>query len=80
MAGRGCKKIISDEDMAQAEGYAYEGCQNNTIEGLLRWARGFISEDDFDLLRICDHPDEVIEDIQKWYKTQEVVGRKALLK
>lgn len=43
MAGRGCKKIISDEDMAQAEGYAYDGCQNNTIEGLLRWARGFIS-------------------------------------
>ncbi len=55
-------------------------------KGFLEWlqasalARGYISEDDFDLLRICDHPDEVIEAIQKWYKKQEIVGRKALLK
>ena len=55
-------------------------------KGFLEWlrssalARGYVSEEDFDLLRICDHPDEVIEAIQKWYKKQEVVGRKALLK
>ena len=55
-------------------------------KGFLEWlrssalVRGYISEEDFDLLRICDHPDEVIEAIQKWYKKQEVVGRKALLR
>jgi len=55
-------------------------------QGLLDWlqssvlARGFISEDDLDLLRICDHPDEVIEAVQRWYMKQEVVGRKAMLK
>ena len=55
-------------------------------KGFLEWlqssalARGYISEDDLDLLRVCDHPDEVIEAVQKWYIKQEVVGRKALLK
>ena len=55
-------------------------------QGLLDWlqssvlARGFISEDDLDLLRICDHPDEVIEAVQRWYMKQEVVGRKAMPK
>ena len=55
-------------------------------KGFLEWlqssalARGYISEVDFDLLRVCDHPDEVIEAVQKWYIKQEVVGRKALLK
>ena len=55
-------------------------------QGFLNWlqssvlARGFISEDDFDLLRVCDHPDEVIEAVQRWYVKQEVVGRKAVLK
>ncbi len=55
-------------------------------KGFLEWlqssalARGYISEVDFDLLRICDHPDEVIDAIQKWYTKQEVIGRKALPK
>jgi len=55
-------------------------------KGFLDWlqssvlARGFISEDDLNLLRICDHPDEVIEAVQRWYERQEVVGRKALLR
>lgn len=55
-------------------------------KGFLEWlqssalARGYISEDDLDLLRVCDHPDEVIEAVQKWYMKQEVVGRRALLK
>lgn len=54
-------------------------------KGFLDWlrntvlARGFISEDSLDLLRVCDRPDEVIEAIQKWYQNQEVSGRKALL-
>jgi uncharacterized protein (TIGR00730 family) len=54
-------------------------------EGFLGWLRnctldkGYISEEDFDLLRICDQPDEVIEAVQKWYQKQEIVGRKALV-
>jgi hypothetical protein len=54
-------------------------------KGLLHWlrnsvlARGFISEGDLDLLRVCDEPDEVTEAVQKWYIKQAVVGRKALL-
>ncbi len=55
-------------------------------KGFLDWlqsstlARGFISEEDLDLLRVCDHPDEVVESVQRWHEKQEVVGRKALLK
>ncbi len=55
-------------------------------KGFLDWLRstvlaaGYISEDDFNLLRICDQPDEVIETVQRWHTKQEVVGRKALLK
>ena len=54
--------------------------------GFLDWlqsstlAREFISEEDLDLLRVCDHPDEVIEAVQRWYMKQEVVGRKAVLR
>jgi uncharacterized protein (TIGR00730 family) len=40
--------------------------------------RGFISEGDFDLLRVCDHPNEVAETVLMWHEKQEVVGRKAL--
>jgi len=55
-------------------------------KGLLDWlqssvlARGFISEEDLDLLRVCDEPDTVIETVQRWYAKQEVVGRKALVR
>jgi len=55
-------------------------------KGFLDWlksstlARGFVSEDDLNLLRVCDHPDEVLEAVQRWYIKQEVVGKKALLK
>jgi len=54
-------------------------------KGFLDWlqspvlARGFISEEDLNSLRVCDHPDEVTEAVQGWYIRQEVVGRKALL-
>jgi predicted Rossmann-fold nucleotide-binding protein len=53
-------------------------------EGFLNWlkntvlARGFISEVDFNHLWVSDHPEEVVEGVQKWYIKQEVVGRKAL--
>jgi len=53
-------------------------------KGFLDWLRssvlyrGFISEVDFDLLRVCDHPDEVTEAVGVWYTKQEVVGRKAI--
>ena len=53
-------------------------------EGFLTWlkdfalVRGFISEEDFDLLRVCDQPAEVVETVQKWYIKQEIVGRKAV--
>ena len=53
-------------------------------EGFLNWlkssvlARGFISEGDVKHLTVSDHPDEVVEAVQKWYIKQEVVGRRAL--
>lgn len=53
-------------------------------KGLLDWlhesvlTQGFISEEDFDLLRVCDDPDAVIETVQRWYVGQEVFGRKAV--
>lgn len=55
-------------------------------KGLLNWLEssvlkgGYISEDDLQLLRVCDDTDEVIEVVQKWYIKQEVVGRKALVR
>jgi uncharacterized protein (TIGR00730 family) len=55
-------------------------------KGFLDWlrgsvlSRGYISEKDFDLLRVLDRPDEVVEAIQRWYVGREVIGRKALFK
>ena len=55
-------------------------------KGFLGWMRnsvlaeGFISEGDFDLVRICDRPSEVVEAIQRWHTRHEVIGRKALPK
>ena len=40
--------------------------------------RGYVSEEDFELLRICDDPTSVVETVQKWYIKQEVAGRKAI--
>ncbi len=31
-------------------------------------------------LRVCDHIDEIIEAVQRWYIKQEIVGKKALPK
>ena len=52
--------------------------------GFLDWLRNsvlsrkYISEHDFDLLRVADRPDEVVEAIRRWYVGHEVIGRKAL--
>jgi len=54
--------------------------------GFLDWlqksvlARGFISEEDFSLLRVCDEPDTVVETVNKWYTERQVVGMGALVK
>jgi len=53
-------------------------------KGFLDWMRttvlgqDCISEEDLDLLRICDTPTEVAETVQRWYIKHEIVGRKAL--
>ena len=53
-------------------------------KGFLDWLRSsvlgkkFISEEDFNLLRVCDDPDEVIDVVQSWYMKHEVTGRRAL--
>ena len=53
-------------------------------KGFLNWlrssvlSRGFISEADFDLLRVYDHPDEAIEAVRVWHAKQEIIGRKAI--
>jgi len=53
--------------------------------GFLEWlrssvlARELISEEDLNLLRVCDEPDDVIELIQRWHIKQEVIGKKALI-
>jgi len=52
--------------------------------GFMDWLRNFalaremISPEDFDLCRLCDKPDEVIEIVQKWYIKQEIIGRRVL--
>ena len=54
-------------------------------QGFLEWlrnsvlSRGFISEEDFDLLRVYDEPEAVRDAVQTWYERQEVIGRKALI-
>jgi uncharacterized protein (TIGR00730 family) len=55
-------------------------------EGFLDWlknsvlAREFVSENDLNLLRVCDHVEEIIEAVQRWYSKQEIVGKQALLR
>ena len=54
--------------------------------GFLNWlknsvlARGCISEEDLGLLRVCDTVNEVIEAVDKWYSSQEIIGKKAIPK
>ena len=54
--------------------------------GFLAWlratvlARGAISEDDFDILRVFNHPEDVVKAVVSWYTNHEVTGKKALAK
>jgi uncharacterized protein (TIGR00730 family) len=54
--------------------------------GFLEWLKGmvlasdFITEEDFELLRVFDSPEEVTDAIVTWYTKQEVTGKKALQK
>ena len=52
--------------------------------GFLEWlrgtvlARGYVSDEDFRLLSICDEPERVLEAVHQWYIKHETIGRKAL--
>jgi len=56
----------------------------NHWKGFLDWLqgtvldKGLVSEEDFDLLRICDEPDTVVDVVQEWYIKHEIIGQKAL--
>jgi len=58
--------------------------QSDYWKGFLEWlttstlVSKFISEEDLDLLRVCDNTDEVIEAVQRWFLNQEIAGRRAL--
>ncbi len=55
-------------------------------KGFLDWlrgtvlTRGFISEEDMNLLRVCDKTEEVMDVVQQWYISREIIGRKAVTK
>jgi uncharacterized protein (TIGR00730 family) len=42
-------------------------------------AHGCITEEDFDILRVCDKPEEVAQLVQNWYLKQEILGRQAVV-
>ena len=53
-------------------------------KGFLDWlestvlSRKYVSVSDFDLLRVLDRPDEVVEAIRRWYVGHEVIGKEPL--
>jgi len=53
-------------------------------KGFIQWLqgtvlpRGYISEEDLNLLRICDEPGSVVEAVEQWCARHEVVGMRAL--
>ena len=53
-------------------------------QGFLDWLRsnslqkGYISEEDFNLLRVCSNPDEVTDAIQLWYQKHKLAGQQAV--
>jgi len=53
-------------------------------KGFLEWlqaqslANGYITEDDFKLLRVSDDPKEIVDIIRTWYLRQAIIGRQAL--
>jgi uncharacterized protein (TIGR00730 family) len=52
--------------------------------GFLDWVRrtaltnGFISQEDFEMLRVLDTPADVVNAVKTWYESQKIVGKKAL--
>jgi uncharacterized protein (TIGR00730 family) len=54
--------------------------------GFLDWmkdsllARGFIKEEEYEMLRVFDKTNDVIDAVKTWYHRQEVVGKKAIQK
>jgi uncharacterized protein (TIGR00730 family) len=52
--------------------------------GFLDWLKGtalrhgFISDEEFEMLRVLDRPADVVNAVKKWFHRQEVVGKKAL--
>jgi len=57
---------------------------DNYWKGFLNWlrnkslAKGYISEQDLNLLRVCQSPDEVAEAIHRWYHKHELAGKQAV--
>jgi uncharacterized protein (TIGR00730 family) len=57
---------------------------SNYWRGLLEWlqqtvmARGFVSDNDMELLRVCDEPEEIAEVVRAWYMKHDIIGRRAL--
>ncbi|UCG55539.1 MAG: TIGR00730 family Rossman fold protein [Dehalococcoidia bacterium] len=53
-------------------------------KGFLNWlrnkslAKGYISEKDLSLLRVCQSSDEVAEAIHRWYHKHELTGKQAI--
>jgi len=60
-------------------------CNSAYWQGFLKWladfslARGYISEEDLRLLRVCDDTDEVVEAVRRWASKHEIAGRKAVI-
>jgi predicted Rossmann-fold nucleotide-binding protein len=52
--------------------------------GLLAWmagtqlAKGFITDEDLKLLRVCDTVEETVEAVNMWHRKHELGGRKAM--
>lgn len=53
-------------------------------KGFLDWLRstvltcGYVSQEDFNLLRVSDEPASVVEAVQQWYIKHRIIGRGAL--
>ena len=58
--------------------------EDNYWQGFLDWlrnkslAKGYISEEDLNLLRVCRSSDEVAETIHRWYHKHELAGKQAV--
>ena len=43
-------------------------------------AKGYISEEDLNLLRVCQSPDEVADAIQLWHHKHRLAGKQAVIR